>query len=90
MTAKWGICVVLVALLALSTGCRSSQPNLKPETTAEKLVDPPANTRLSSDYPKQAFSPVTDPTKNGIEAAKGVGGMPTRGGMAGSGTGGLR
>ena len=89
MTAKWGICVLLVALLALSSGCRTRQPNLKPETTAEQLIEPPAGQYATASMPKQAFTPMADPGKYALDA-KSPGVLPTRGSMvpgAGAGPG---
>lgn len=82
MTAKLGICVLLVALLALSTGCRTPQPNLKPEKTVEQLVAPPPGTYMRSTLPKQAFSPPEDPGRFALDP-KSPGAMPTRGSMSG-------
>ena len=51
-------CVVLATMmLVLSVGCRTSQPNLKPQMPKfEKLTEPPAEARFESpQYPKQAL-----------------------------------
>jgi hypothetical protein len=80
MTAKWGICVLLAALLFISTGCRTRQPNLKPDTTAETLKDPPPNAYMSASLPKQALAQPSDPGRAAIDPAKGMGTMPMRSG----------
>ena len=97
MTAKWGICALLLAMLFLNAGCRTRQPNLKPETTAEQLVEPPAGSDTSTGMPAQAFNKVVDPGKIAIEP-RGPNGMmqnggrspmmPGAGGMGGGGMGG--
>ena len=87
MFAKWGSCVLLVAVLVMISGCRTPQPNLKPETTAEQFVEPPAGTYLSSAMPKQAFTSPSDPSKFSIDA-KSPGALPTRGSMMNPGGGG--
>jgi len=86
MAAKWGICVLLLGLLALTAGCRTPQPNLKPEPTAQQFNAPPAGYETAG-LPKRAFDAPSDPVKFGIDA-KGPGTMPTRGGM-GNGMGGM-
>ena len=71
MTAKWGSCVLLAVMLALSAGCRTPQPKLKPDNiaTGEKLVDPPPDARFSTTgYPKEAFSPLEDPGKQAMDS----------------------
>jgi hypothetical protein len=90
MTAKWGSCIFLAVLLALMAGCRTPQPNLKPDKTPEKLVAPPEGEARyeTPGYPKQAFDAPTDPTKQTIDAknagsgrnmsAGGMGGLPGR------------
>lgn len=88
MIAKWGICVLLVVLLGLSTGCRTPQPNLKPEKTAERLVGPPEGTYLASTLPKQAFTTPSDPAAAALDAKSGANMMPTRGSMM-PGSGGM-
>jgi len=89
MIAKWAIGAFLLALLTVGTGCRSSQPNLKPEKTAERLVDPPAGSYMTSTMPKQAFQSVSDPAKYAIDG-KSPGVLPTRGGtMMPGGPGGM-
>jgi hypothetical protein len=68
MTAKWGSCLFLMVFLALSAGCRTPQPNLKPEKTPETLVAPPEDPKYDSPgYPKQAFDAPQDPTKNAMD-----------------------
>jgi len=84
MTAKWGICVFLVGVLALSSGCRTPQPNLKPDTSVELYNVPPPGTYNSAAMPKQAFSAPTDPSKFALDSKAG-GVMPTRGSMGGAG-----
>ena len=88
MSAKWGICVLLVALLGLAAGCRTPQPNLKPEKTAERLVGPPPNTYMASQLPKQAFSTQSDPAAATLDAKNNANMMPTRGSMM-PGSGGM-
>ena len=78
MTAKWGICALLLAVLLLSTGCRTRQPNLKPETTAEQLIDPPAGAYTATGMPAQAFNKSVDPGKIALDP-RGAGAMPTGG-----------
>jgi hypothetical protein len=63
MTIKWGSCACLAGWLALLAGCRTPQPNLKPEKTPEVLTTPTNEARYDSPgYPKQAFD-TRDPTK---------------------------
>lgn len=90
MSAKWGACAILALCLALSAGCRTPQPNLKPEKTPEKLVDPPQEARFDSPgYPKQAWDKPVDPFRSAFEAKTTPGVMPTRGTMVpGAGMGG--
>jgi hypothetical protein len=69
MTARWGICACLALCLALSAGCRTPQPVLKPPPEQEKLNDPPALTKYSTTgYPDQAFDKLADPTKTAFDA----------------------
>jgi hypothetical protein len=57
MSSKWGGCLVVIGLLALLAGCRSTTPDLKPAKEPEKLQLPSDEARFnSSDYPKQAFA----------------------------------
>jgi hypothetical protein len=76
---------MLAICLAIMAGCRTPQPNLKPDPTAEKLVSPP--TRLDvAGLRKEAFDKPSDPMQ-GMDTKNGV--MPTRGssmgGMGGAG-----
>ena len=88
MTAKWGSCAILVVCFALMLGCRTPQPNLKPEKAPEKLVEPPQEAKYdSSAYPKEAFDKVVDPGKALLDA-KNTPGMPSRGSMTSPGGGG--
>jgi hypothetical protein len=65
-------------------GCRSSQPNLMPDTTKEQYVLPPMDARYeSSAYPKQAFDTPPDPGRRSFDTQT-AGGMPPRGGMGGA------
>lgn len=81
MTAKCGSCAVLVVCLALMFGCRTPQPNLKPEKTPEKLVEPPQESRYdSSAYPKQAFDKPVDAGMIALEN-KNTPGMASKGAM---------
>ena len=81
MTAKWEA-AMLVVCLAILAGCRTPQPNLKPDTTKEQFVLPPMDARYeTSTYPKAAFTP-TDPNKIRIDD-KGGAVMPARGGGSG-------
>jgi hypothetical protein len=88
MTAKWGMCAILVIGLTLTVGCRTRQPELKPEKTAEKLVDPPTGGRYdTTGLPKQAFDKLDDPMKSAFDAkaTPGVSGRSASGGgMGGS------
>ena len=89
MTAKWGSCAVLVVCLTLMLGCRTPQPNLKPEKAPEKLVEPPQEARYdSSAYPKLAFDTEVDPGRAALDnkntpGGPGKGGMTPSGGMGG-------
>ncbi len=81
MTAKWGICIILFALVALAPGCRTAAPDLKPkDLKKEQLVEPPPGRYNTPEYPKQAFSPMVDPGKDAMDAKTDVN-MPGRGGM---------
>lgn len=84
MTAKWGICVLLFALLFVTGGCRTRQPNVKPDTMAEQFVEPPAGMYTTTGMPRAAFDKAIDPGRLAIDP-KGPGAMPTRGGMAPAG-----
>jgi hypothetical protein len=89
MTAKWGICGLLLAMLFLSAGCRTKQPNLKPDTTAEQFIEPQPGTYMSPSLPKRAFDTVADPGRAALDP-KGLGSMPSRGSMMnGAGMGGM-
>jgi hypothetical protein len=81
MAVKWGSGVVLALCLLLPVGCRTTQPNLKPEKTREMLVDPPqGEARFDSPgYPQQAYDKPYDPIRNAFDAKANV--MPTRGSM---------
>lgn len=88
MAAKWKGCIFLASLLAVMAGCRSPQPNLKPDKSPEQFVSPPQEPRYdSSGYPKQAMDPLTDPAKEALDA-KNAPGAPSRG-MMSSGAGGM-
>ncbi len=80
MTGKWGKCVCLAGCLALLVGCRTPQPNLKPEKSPEVLTIPPNDARYeTSEYPKMAFDKA-DPTKvMSLDKAPGMGGPGGRG-----------
>lgn len=86
MTAKWGSCVILATFVAIMAGCRTPQPNLKPEKTAENFVSPPARLDVAG-MRKEALDKMDDPTLRAMESKNGV--MPTRGsslgGMGGNG-----
>jgi hypothetical protein len=89
MTAKWAICGILLALLFVSAGCRTRQPNVKPDTTAEQFIEPPPGTYSTTGMPRAAFDKAVDPGRMAIDA-KGPGTMPTRGsGMGAPGAGGM-
>jgi len=76
MAAKWGICGLLLAVMLLAgSGCRTKQPNLKPENTAEQLVAPLDGSYMSPSLPKQAMSPMPDPCRAAIDP-KNLGSMP--------------
>ncbi len=78
MTAKWGSCMALAICLAILGGCRTPQPNLKPDKTAEKLVEPPREDRFDTPgYPKAAYDKMIDPGLKAMDTKNGV--MPTRG-----------
>jgi hypothetical protein len=86
MTAKWGSCAILVICFGIMFGCRTPQPNLKPEKVPEQLVSPPDDSRFGSPtYPDQAFDKPADPAKALMDAKNAAGGMPSRGSMAGGG-----
>ena len=78
MSAKWGVWAFLLALMILTSGCRTPQPNLKPADTAERFVDPPQGAYATAGMPKQAFSTMADPARASLDA-KGPGVVPTRG-----------
>lgn len=85
MTAKWGSGVILAVCLAILAGCRTNQPNLKPDITAstEQFNAPPMDARYESPaYPKQAFDTPADPGRRNFDA-KGGAVMPARGGGGG-------
>jgi hypothetical protein len=77
---KWGISAILVVCFAFMFGCRTPQPNLKPDKEAEKFVTPPQDARYDSPaYPKEAFDRPVDPGKAALDA-KNTPGMSQRGG----------
>jgi hypothetical protein len=81
MAANWGSCAILVICFALMFGCRTPQPNLKPEKEPERFVVPPQEARYdSSTYPQQAFDKPVDPGKALLDQ-KNTPGMPQRGSM---------
>jgi len=89
MAAKWGSCAMMVVCLAILAGCRTSQPNLKPDITKEQFVAPPMDARYeTSAYPKQAFDATSDPSKRLFDEKKNAAIMPARG--AGMGAGGMQ
>jgi hypothetical protein len=68
MTAKWGSCIFLAVFLALSAGCRTPQPNLKPDKAPENLIPPPPDQKYDTPgYPKAAFDAPTDPSKQAMD-----------------------
>jgi hypothetical protein len=77
MTAKWAICAILTAGLALASGCRTPQPILKPADTAENFRELPAGAYVTAGLPKQAHSTMADPAKASLDA-KSSGVMPAR------------
>src|SRR5262245_7493986 len=92
MTARWGICGCLAICLAISAGCRTTQPDLRPKKEPEQLVAPPALTKYSTTgLPDQAFDKMTDPDAKAMEAKlPGAGGRSngmTGAGMMGQGMG---
>ena len=86
MAAKWVSCIFLAGCLAILAGCRTSQPNLKPAKTPEKLVEPPQGEARyeTTGYPKQAFDAPIDPAKQAMDS-KGLAGLPMRGSSPGMG-----
>ena len=85
MTAKWGTCTFLALfLVVLLIGCRTTQPNLKPPKTAEKLVEPPD--RLSTaGMRKEAFDALEDPNARAMDFKQ----MGAPGGRVGPGGAGM-
>jgi hypothetical protein len=85
MTAKWGSCLFLAVFVALTAGCRTPQPNLKPDKVPETLVAPPDDAKYDTPgMPKQAFDAPTDPTKQAMDPkTMGSGRGATSGGMGG-------
>ena len=86
MIVKWGSCAILAICLAMTVGCRTPTPNLKPEKAAEVYTVPPAGGHYdTAGYPKQAFDKMDDPglkmmdTKNGVMPQRGGGVMPAAG-----------
>jgi hypothetical protein len=83
MNAKWGSCALLAICLVILAGCRSTQPDLKPDTSKEIFNAPPMEGRYqSSVYPKQAFDAPADPGKRMFDNQN-PGAMAGRGGMGG-------
>ena len=76
MSMRW-LWLAQIGLLAtiVITGCRTTQPDLKPPKQPEVFSGPPAN--FNNNYPKQAFNS-DDPAKrlgldpNNITPAKGM------------------
>jgi hypothetical protein len=88
MVAKWGSCVILAICLAVLAGCRTPQPNLKPEKTPEQLVSPPTGGRYDvAGLPKEAYDKMEDPNARAMDMKNGV--MPSRGSAVGAGPGGM-
>ena len=50
-------------LLLLSIGCQTRRPSLKPENTAERLVEPPASAYQTPAYPRESMDPSNYPPK---------------------------
>ncbi len=89
-TTRSGMWMVAM-LLFLAVGCRTAQPNLKPDKQPEVLNTPPQEARFNtSTYPKMAFedsSPKNNPAlnKDGVMPTRGsMGGMPGAGGGGGA------
>ncbi|HZZ81886.1 MAG TPA: hypothetical protein VFE62_25520 [Gemmataceae bacterium] len=90
MTARWGIWACLLFVLALSAGCRTPQPNLKPAPEPEVLNLPPNSAKYAVPaYPEQAFDNPRDPTHNAFDPKMGMGGGPGGGRGGGGGMGGM-
>ena len=84
MFASWGKYLGLIGYLALLAGCRTPQPNLKPDRPPEQLTLPTNEARYdTSEYPKAAFDKL-DPKGSSLDRAGGGGG-PGKGGMGGGG-----
>jgi hypothetical protein len=93
MTVKWGSCAILAICLAVLAGCRTTQPNVKPDDIAkEEFRAPPMEARYeTTGYPKLAFDTGADPTRRMFDNQKNAGVMPARGtAMPGMGGGGMR
>ena len=68
MTAKWRSCIFLAVFLALTAGCRTPQPDLKPPKAPEKLVAPSDEAKYDTPgYPKAAYDAPTDPSKQAMD-----------------------
>ena len=99
MTANWASCTILaLCMMFAGAGCRTTQPNLKPPETAERLVEPPSRLETPG-YPKLAFDTPDDqarkvldiraaggvPARNMMQGGPGMSGMGGAGGMTGGG-----
>jgi hypothetical protein len=84
MTAKWGSCtIVALCLIVFLVGCRTTQPDLRPPKTAQKLVDPPD--RLSTaGIRNEAFDKLEDPGARAMDLNK-MGAPGGRGARPGGG-----
>ena len=90
MTAKWGSCTILaLCLVVLLAGCRTTQPDVKPAKTPEKLVAPPLGMYGSPQMPALAFDKQDDPARRLMDL-KAIGVVPASGSgsMGGPGMGG--
>jgi hypothetical protein len=90
MMARWGICACLALLLALSAGCRTPQPVLKPAPEQEVLNSPPNQVKYATpQYPEQAFEKPVDPVRAAFDSKLpgNLGGGGRGGGAGGMGGG---
>ncbi len=88
MTAKWGSCAILAICLSLLFGCRTLQPNVKPDSDPERFASPPEEGRYERPgYPKAAYDAPIDPVKRNLDAKGGMPSMGRGGGMPGMGSG---
>jgi len=80
MPGIWKTLVVAFLALPLTAGCRTPQPNLKPDNQPEVLTKPPSEARFnSSQYPDLAYRDMNDRFRKSNDSGGGNPMLATRG-----------